>query len=75
MSIVDISETELVTALVDGASSADNAIATTLRTDKRVLARVTDGIYRQPGSAIRELISNAYEADVGGPRSRGHACG
>ena len=35
-----------------------------LRTDERVLARVTDGIYRQPGSAIRELMSNAYDADA-----------
>jgi hypothetical protein len=25
---------------------------------------VTDGIYRQPGSALRELISNAYDADA-----------
>lgn len=29
-----------------------------------MLARVTDGIYRQPGSAIRELVSNAYDADA-----------
>lgn len=35
-----------------------------LLTDDKVLARVTDGIYRQPGSAIRELISNAYDADA-----------
>ncbi len=35
-----------------------------LRTDDRVLARVTDGIYRQPASALRELISNAYDADA-----------
>jgi Histidine kinase-, DNA gyrase B-, and HSP90-like ATPase len=28
------------------------------------IARVTDGIYRQPASAIRELISNAYDADA-----------
>lgn len=37
---------------------------TILSTDERVLARVTDGIYRQPGSALRELISNAYDADA-----------
>lgn len=36
----------------------------TLQTDQRVLARVTDGIYRQPASALRELISNAYDADA-----------
>ncbi len=35
-----------------------------LQTDDRVLARVTDGIYRQPASALRELISNAYDADA-----------
>lgn len=37
---------------------------TRLRTDERVLARITDGIYRQPASAIRELIANAYDADA-----------
>src|SRR4051794_5089420 len=42
----------------------DEPIATELRTSERVLARVTDGIYRQPGSALRELISNAYDADA-----------
>lgn len=35
-----------------------------LTVDDRVLARVTDGIYRQPSSALRELISNAYDADA-----------
>lgn len=35
-----------------------------LTTDDRVLARVTDGIYRQPGSALREMISNAWDADA-----------
>lgn len=35
-----------------------------LETDERVLARITDGIYRQPSSALRELISNAYDADA-----------
>jgi hypothetical protein len=35
-----------------------------LETDDRVLARITDGIYRQPASALRELIANAYDADA-----------
>src|SRR5438067_533043 len=35
-----------------------------LKTSERVLARITDGIYRQPASALRELISNAYDADA-----------
>lgn len=46
------------------ASSINNVISTVLKTDERVIARVTDGIYRQPGSALRELISNAYDADA-----------
>ena len=45
-------------------SSSESPVNTVLRTDERVLARVTDGIYRQPGSAIRELLSNAYDADA-----------
>src|SRR5262249_43331632 len=36
----------------------------TLSTDDRVLARITDGIYRQPALAFRELIANAYDADA-----------
>jgi Histidine kinase-, DNA gyrase B-, and HSP90-like ATPase len=44
--------------------SSDQVVETTLKTDQRVIARVTDGIYRQPGSALRELISNAYDADA-----------
>ena len=39
-------------------------VQTKLATNERVLARVTDGIYRQPSSAIRELIANAYDADA-----------
>jgi hypothetical protein len=35
-----------------------------LKVDERVLARVTDGIYRRPSSAFRELICNAYDADA-----------
>lgn len=32
--------------------------------DNRVFARITDGIYRRPSSALRELIFNAYDADA-----------
>ncbi|WP_209833579.1 ATP-binding protein [Ruegeria sp. HKCCE3926] len=35
-----------------------------LKTDDRIIARVTDGIYREPWSAFRELVSNAYDADA-----------
>lgn len=37
---------------------------TRLKASDRVIARVTDGIYRQPSSALRELISNAWDADA-----------
>lgn len=37
---------------------------TKLQTDQKVLARITDGIYRHVSSAIRELICNAYDADA-----------
>lgn len=51
-------------ASIRASHGTGNIVQTTLRTDERVIARVTDGIYRQPGSALRELISNAYDADA-----------
>jgi hypothetical protein len=54
-------------ALADKISKAfgsDKAITEPLHTSERVIARITDGIYRQPSSALRELISNAYDADA-----------
>lgn len=39
-------------------------VLTHLNTSERVIARVTDGIYRSPASALRELISNAWDADA-----------
>jgi hypothetical protein len=59
----EIEERRLVADII-GSESSDKHVATTLRTDERVIARVTDGIYRRPGSALRELISNAYDADA-----------
>jgi len=46
------------------AARTGDAVPIPLETDDRVLARITDGIYRQPASAIRELIANAYDADA-----------
>lgn len=40
------------------------AVDTTLKTNAQVFARITDGIYREPASALRELIANAYDADA-----------
>lgn len=45
-------------------SSRQRPLICNLETSERVLKRITDGIYRQPSSAIRELISNAYDADA-----------
>lgn len=39
-------------------------VETTLATSDRIIARVTDGIYREPWAAFRELVSNAYDADA-----------
>ena len=57
-------EEDAVLAAHIAVSSSESPVSTVLRTDEQVLARVTDGIYRQPGSAIRELVSNAYDADA-----------
>ncbi|UST63971.1 ATP-binding protein [Pseudomonas moraviensis] len=46
-------------ALVSG-----DTVTARLMTDERVFARITDGIYRDPASALRELIANAYDADA-----------
>ncbi|PYE30601.1 histidine kinase/DNA gyrase B/HSP90-like ATPase [Idiomarina fontislapidosi] len=55
----ELKEHEIVAKLKEGQKQS-----TKLRTDDKVLARVTDGIYRFPSSALRELISNAYDADA-----------
>ena len=56
-------EAELV-AKIRASESRSDVVETVLETDEQVIARVTDGIYRQPASALRELISNAYDADA-----------
>src|SRR5713101_233598 len=61
--MTDVEDRELALQIV-ASHGSDEIVTTTLQADGRVLARVTDGIYRQPGSAIRELISNAYDADA-----------
>lgn len=39
-------------------------VKTQLETNERIIARVTDGIYREPWAAFRELVANAYDADA-----------
>ena len=47
-------------------SSADTnkAVEETLATSQRIIGRVTDGIYREPWAAFRELVANSYDADA-----------
>lgn len=54
---------ELAAWLGDPANDG-RVVQTKLKASDRVIARVTDGIYRQPASALRELISNAWDADA-----------
>lgn len=49
---------------VQQARSTGASVNAVLKTDERVFARITDGIYREPASALRELIANAYDADA-----------
>jgi len=46
------------------ASNDGKVVRTRLKSSERVIARVTDGIYRAPASALREMISNAWDADA-----------
>lgn len=57
-------ETDMLVAEITRNLKTGEETETILSTDEKVLARVTDGIYRQPSSALRELISNAYDADA-----------
>ena len=61
---VEVEDERALVARIRASHGTDDVVRTVLKTDERVIARVTDGIYRQPGSALRELISNAYDADA-----------
>jgi anti-anti-sigma regulatory factor len=49
---------------ITGSAETREAVTGELKTNDRIIARVTDGIYREAWSAFRELISNAYDADA-----------
>ena len=49
---------------IRGTEKSRAPVEGSIETDQRVLARITEGIYRQPASALRELVSNAYDADA-----------
>lgn len=40
------------------------AVQAELAANQQIIARVTDGIYREPWAAFRELVANAYDADA-----------
>lgn len=44
-------------------AAAGEIVDLPLQTSERIIARVTDGIYREPWAAFRELCANAYDAD------------
>ncbi len=54
---------EIAAQIIEGRISGATVKAR-LSTSERILARVTDGIYRQPSSSLRELVANAYDADA-----------
>ena len=53
-----------LSAEVAGKLGSGDTVNSTLATSERIIARVTDGIYREPWAAFRELIANAYDADA-----------
>lgn len=57
-------EEKVLLAKIQETQQTKEPIDGSLETDELVLARITEGIYRQPASALRELVSNAYDADA-----------
>ena len=49
---------------IESSVETGEAVSTKLATSQRIIARVTDGIYREPWAAFRELVINAYDADA-----------
>lgn len=59
-----MSDTQTKAEQIRATSKVGDYVDIPLKTSQKILARITDGIYRQPASALRELISNAYDADA-----------
>ena len=66
MTITDRDPTavEVLEQEIRSSVGTDHVVQTKLATSERIIARVTDGIYREPWAAFRELIANAYDADA-----------
>lgn len=56
-------ETAMARSIRDSLETGEETTGV-LRVDDRVMARISDGIYRHPVSALRELVANAYDADA-----------
>ena len=59
-----IEDSEALRVFLASAQHEGEVVRTPLMASNRVIARVTDGIYREPASALRDLISNAWDADA-----------
>lgn len=59
-----IDDSQELTAWLAEEANQGQVVRTRLKASDRVIARVTDGIYREPAAALRELISNAWDADA-----------
>ena len=49
---------------IEASAHSGEVVDTTLATSERIISRVTDGVYREPWAAFRELVANAYDADA-----------
>ena len=64
MSNSEINQTDQLTIDISNSIETGKPASGFLGTNDRIISRVTDGIYREPWSAFRELVSNAYDADA-----------
>jgi len=55
---------DLLASDIRASAKTGKTVETALATSQRIIARVTDGIYREPWAAFRELIANSYDADA-----------
>ena len=62
--MLDLGKLSKLTNDIRDSALSGEPVKTQLETSERIIARVTDGIYREPWAAFRELIANAYDADA-----------
>ena len=62
--MLDSQRLERLASDILNSAHSGQPVKTQLNTSERIIARVTDGIYREPWAAFRELIANAYDADA-----------